>query len=62
MPLIPALRRLRQEGHEFKASPGYLERTSHKTKLKYKSVKSTVCLFVLVVLEIKPKALATLSH
>jgi hypothetical protein len=32
MPIIPALERLRQEDHEFKASLGYTAKLSQKTK------------------------------
>jgi hypothetical protein len=34
MPIIPALKRLRQENHEFKASLGYTARFVSKTKTK----------------------------
>jgi hypothetical protein len=33
MPIIPALRRLRQEDHEFKAILGYTERFCLKEKI-----------------------------
>jgi hypothetical protein len=35
MPVIPALRRLRQEDHEFKTSLGYIARPCLKIKEEY---------------------------
>jgi hypothetical protein len=40
MSIIPALRRLKQEDQEFRASQGYLERTVSKKK-KRKKAKQT---------------------
>jgi hypothetical protein len=34
MPIIPALRRLRKEGHKFKVSLGYIESQCLRKKMK----------------------------
>jgi hypothetical protein len=40
MPVIPALRRLRQEDHEFKGQPGLYSKTVSQKKKKTKELPS----------------------